>query len=1047
MKKLFYLLFTTILFSQNITAQTKTWNGSASTDWYNPSNWTPTNGATAGFPTATDEAIINTRPNQPSITTGNAVARRISMNASTTLSISASVTLTVVSPADVAITMSNATITNGGTIIATNNNPSFVSAQSAFNLNTGAIVNNSGSITMNGNANEGLRMAQGNFNNLSGGTVVANGYECIRLANANAFFTNSSGATLTGTGSNLSLNINGGNFNNFGMADFTGGCEIYASGSGITNLACGQFKLTGTVFIQTTSSITNAGYFYVSGTINVSNTSALSNTSVLRYGSVTGTVSGSGNGRVIVNNASSSPTPIFTYGSTSFNGTINGIFTDIVATISAGTYTGLPSNTFVGNNTLPAGSQTLYAKITPSGGACFYIVPFTYSNLPSFSVHPISQTVCVPDAVSFSVVAAATTSYQWQVSTDGGTNYNNIMASSIYSNETTATLNISNPTGLTTHRYRCVATNSGGSTNSNAAILTVITPVSTPTGTLTWTGTFSTDWNLACNWSPASVPTAGNDVVIANTTNKPTIGASYAALAKTVEVQASAILTLANAGSLTVNGSKILASIGGAFHNLGTVQNNGLIVIGSTTSSGAYCIVNKSTFNNNTGGEIRVDNATSGGIYNHSSAVAFTNVAKISVGLSVAVAGNGIFNDDVFNNNAGGEIKVENVSLSGIFNRNGTFTNVAKITIGATTTTSGILNDAIFNNNVGGEIVVGSFYHRTSTFNNFGLLSIEYTGGQLLNRAIFNNKPCGKAIVKVGTLLNDASNSNYTNEGLTQVNNSLNNSNTFTNIGVLIYGSLSGTITNVDVASIIVNNNPTNSTIFTYGGTYNGTVNGIFTNVAATSPFLAGTFTAPNTFVPSGTLPGGSQTLYAKVTPNGGACFYVVPFTYVATTPPPAFTTQPMSVSVCNSVTTSFSVVATNANAYQWQISINGGGTFTNITASSIYTNVTATTLNISNPTGLNANQYRCVATGTSGVTNSNAAVLLINPNTLTLVSPTDNISINAGTRQATQTITATNKVISPATVIYRAGNSVQLNTGFEARSGAVFAAQIGGCN
>lgn len=43
----------------------------------------------------------------------------------------------------------------------------------------------------------------------------------------------------------------------------------------------------------------------------------------------------------------------------------------------------------------------------------------------------------------------------------------------------------------------------------------------------------------------------------------------------------------------------------------------------------------------------------------------------------------------------------------------------------------------------------------------------------------------------------------------------------------------------------------------------------------------AGTFTAPNTFVPDVSLPTGSQTLYAKITPNGGACEYVVPFTYL----------------------------------------------------------------------------------------------------------------------------------------------------------------------
>ena len=558
--------------------------------------------------------------------------------------------------------------------------------------------------------------------------------------------------------------------------------------------------------------------------------------------------------------------------------------------------------------------------------------------------------------------------------------------------------------------------------------------------TKTWTGTTSTNWNISTNWSPVGVPTGGDDVVIPNTTNKPTIGASIAALAKTVEVQTSAILTLASTGSLTVNGSKTVASIAAAFHNLGTVNNSGLIVIGNTTSSGAYGMVNRATFNNNTGGEIRVDNATSGGIYNRTGT--FTNVAKISVGLSVAIMGNGIFNDANFNNNTGGEIRVENTSSLGIFNRQGSFTNVAKITIGATTTIDAILNDATFNNNVGGEIMVGSFYNRTSTFNNFGLLSIEYTGGELLNRATFNNKPCGRVIVKVGALTNDVT---YINEGLTQANNSLNNSNTFTNNGVLIYGSLSGTITNVDVASIIVNNNPTNSTIFTYGGAYNGTVNGIFTNNTATTS--AGTFTAPNTFVPAGTLPSGSQTLYAKITTSGGACFYVVPFTYILTTPPPAFTTQPTSVSVCAGVATSFSVVATGANSYRWQISTNGGGTFANITASSIYTNVTTPTLNISNSTGLNANQYRCMATSTVGSTNSNAAVLLINPNTLTLVSPADNISANAGTQQAAQTITATNKVLSAGNVVYQAGNAVQLNAGFEASTGAVFKAQIGGCN
>ncbi len=42
--------------------------------------------------------------------------------------------------------------------------------------------------------------------------------------------------------------------------------------------------------------------------------------------------------------------------------------------------------------------------------------------------------------------------------------------------------------------------------------------------------------------------------------------------------------------------------------------------------------------------------------------------------------------------------------------------------------------------------------------------------------------------------------------------------------------------------------------------------------------------------------------------------------------------------------------------------------------------------------------------------------------------------------------LTATNKVNSPAKVNYQAGNSIQLNAGFEAKVGTVFKAEIRAC-
>ena len=75
----------------------------------------------------------------------------------------------------------------------------------------------------------------------------------------------------------------------------------------------------------------------------------------------------------------------------------------------------------------------------------------------------------------------------------------------------------------------------------------------------------------------------------------------------------------------------------------------------------------------------------------------------------------------------------------------------------------------------------------------------------------------------------------------------------------------------------------------------------------------------------------------------------------------------------------------------------------------------------------------------------SNPAIntLNINPLTLNLVSPTNDLT-GISSKKAGQIINASNKVISPASVIYQAGNAILLTPGFE--SGATFKAEIRGC-
>lgn len=107
---------------------------------------------------------------------------------------------------------------------------------------------------------------------------------------------------------------------------------------------------------------------------------------------------------------------------------------------------------------------------------------------PAFSTQPSNQTVTTPNTASFTVVVTGTPTptLQWQRSTDGGSNWNNVTTGTgaTSSTYTTAATSVSGGAANNGDRYRCVAQNSAGTTNSNGAILTVNAAA---TGTLTFT--------------------------------------------------------------------------------------------------------------------------------------------------------------------------------------------------------------------------------------------------------------------------------------------------------------------------------------------------------------------------------------------------------------------------------------------------------------------------------------------------------------------------------------------------------------------------------
>ena len=130
-----------------------------------------------------------------------------------------------------------------------------------------------------------------------------------------------------------------------------------------------------------------------------------------------------------------------------------------------------------------------------------------------FSVQPVSQSVAAGQDVVFGVNASGNPAptFQWIVSTDGGTTWNNVPESAPYSGATSLNLSITGVTAaLSRNLYACVASNGSGSVPSNAATLHVA-PL-TPT-----LGGFD-DFSASSNWSAINrTMEGGGNLVLANT--------------------------------------------------------------------------------------------------------------------------------------------------------------------------------------------------------------------------------------------------------------------------------------------------------------------------------------------------------------------------------------------------------------------------------------------------------------------------------------------------------------------------------------------------
>jgi hypothetical protein len=98
----------------------------------------------------------------------------------------------------------------------------------------------------------------------------------------------------------------------------------------------------------------------------------------------------------------------------------------------------------------------------------------------SITVQPVNRSVTAPTGTTFAVTSTASGAYSaltyaWQISTDSGATWTNLTNAGVYSGVATATLTISNSTGLNGRQYRVICGTDTANTNaiSTARTLTV----------------------------------------------------------------------------------------------------------------------------------------------------------------------------------------------------------------------------------------------------------------------------------------------------------------------------------------------------------------------------------------------------------------------------------------------------------------------------------------------------------------------------------------------------------------------------------------------
>ena len=204
-----------------------------------------------------------------------------------------------------------------------------------------------------------------------------------------------------------------------------------------------------------------------------------------------------------------------------------------------------------------------------------------------------------------------------------------------------------------------------------------------------------------------------------------------------------------------------------------------------------------------------------------------------------------------------------------------------------------------------------------------------------------------------------------------------------------VFGSQSLTNTNsggFDEAFVVAYSTSTGTELWSTKNTNTGTQN---TATNAKSISYAGS----NNYWIAGQNVQGTTFGSTVLNSNGFNDFYIAKYNAPVTCSNPTIGTQPTNKSVCFNGNTSFSIAATGASSYQWQV--NTGSGFTNITNGGVYSGATTATLSLTGVNFPSGYLYRCIASSGACQTTSNSATLTVSAYFNT--SSQTNVSCNGG--------------------------------------------------